>query len=84
MFGANAPAQTWHTTFMHANLGPPIGFVPVNPASPLFSQGNGQTVKQKGKPGPPHRPGPGGGGGGGGGGGHQHCPKHAPFCPPTG
>jgi membrane peptidoglycan carboxypeptidase len=83
MFGANAPAQTWHTTFMHANLGPPIGFVPVNPASPLFSQGNGQTVKQKGKPGPPHRPGPGGGGGGGGGGGPHHCPKHVPFCPPT-
>src|SRR5204863_4327885 len=89
MFGANAPAQTWHSTFMHADLGPPLGFVPVNPASPLFRLGNGQSVKQKSGPKPHHRgggpgPGPGGGGGGGGGGHHgHHCPKHFPFCPPT-
>jgi membrane peptidoglycan carboxypeptidase len=80
MFGANAPAQTWHTTFMHSDLGPPLNFVAVDPASPLFSLGNGQTVKQKNKP----RPHPGPGPGGGGGGGHHHCPKHIPFCPPTG
>lgn len=82
MFGANAPAQTWHMTFMNSNLGPPLGFVAVDPASPLFRLGNGQTVKQKGKPGPHH--GGGGPGGGGGGGGHHHCPKRFPFCPPTG
>jgi len=82
MFGANAPAQTWHTTFINSDLGQPLGFVPVDPASPLFRLGNGQTVKQKGKP-RPHRGGGQGGGGGGGGGGH-HCPKHFPFCPPSG
>jgi membrane peptidoglycan carboxypeptidase len=82
MFGANAPAQTWHMTFMHSRLGPPLGFVPVDPASPLFRLGNGQSVKQKGHPGPHHHhhgPGPGPGGGHHGG----HCPKHFPFCPPT-
>ena len=81
MFGANAPAQTWQMTFEHSDLGPPTGFVPVNPASLLFSRGNGQGVRQH--PAPPHHGGgPGPGGGGGGGGGH-HCPKHAPLCPPT-
>jgi membrane peptidoglycan carboxypeptidase len=79
MFGANAPAQTWQMTFEHSDLGPPIGFVPVNPGSLLFSHGNGQGVRQH--PAPPHHGGgPGPGGGGGGGGGHP-CPKHAPFCP---
>ena len=84
MFGANAPAQTWHTTFMHADLGPPINFVPVNPASPLFSHGQRTDREAEGQARTTTRPGPGGGGGGGGGGGHHHCPKHVPFCPPTG
>jgi membrane peptidoglycan carboxypeptidase len=70
MFGADAPAHTWQMTFLNAALGPPLAFVPVNPASPLFSMGNGQVVN---KP-KPNNPGPGkpkpGGGGGGGGGGH--------------
>jgi membrane peptidoglycan carboxypeptidase len=61
MFGANAPAQTWQMTFLHASLGPPVDFVPPDPASPLFSLGNGQVVAQPKKP-------RGGGGGGGGGG----------------
>ena len=83
MFGANAPAQTWQLTFEHAVLGPPIGFVPVNPASPLFSMGNGQNVAQHPKTGGGRGgggTGPGGGQGGGQGGGN--CPKHAPICPP--
>jgi membrane peptidoglycan carboxypeptidase len=83
MFGAQAPAQTWQMTFEHSILGPVVGFVPPDPTSQLFSLGNGQTVKQKPKPG--GRPTPGGGGGGGGGGGpnpnptNSHCPTF-PFC----
>ena len=46
MFGANAPATTWHMTFDHANLGPVTSFVPVSASSPFNSQGNGQTVAQ--------------------------------------
>jgi membrane peptidoglycan carboxypeptidase len=70
MFGANAPASTWHMTFDHAALGKVTYFVPVPADSPFFSQGNGQSVpqpskkKKKGK-----GPGNGGGGNGGGGGG---------------
>jgi membrane peptidoglycan carboxypeptidase len=70
MFGANAPASTWHMTFDHADLGPVTYFVPVPADSPFFSKGNGQTVPQ-----PPkkhgHGNGGGGGGGGNGGGGHN-------------
>ena len=59
MFGANAPASTWHMTFDHANLGPVTYFVPVPADSPFNSMGNGQVVVQPKK-------GKGGGGGGGG------------------
>jgi membrane peptidoglycan carboxypeptidase len=64
MFGANAPATTWHMTFDHANLAGSQDFAPVSPSSELWSQGNGQTVKL-----PPKKSGKGGKGGGGGGGG---------------
>jgi len=77
MYGANAPGQTWQMTFERAALGPPLGFVPPDPNSPLFSQGNGQSVKQP-------NPNPGGGNPGGGGPpGHHggHCPKFLPICP---
>ncbi len=95
MFGDNAPGQTWQNTFLHAALGPPVGFVPVPPTSPLFRMGNGQSApKPKPKPGHHPAPGPGSGGGpgpgggpghGGGGGRHQgNCPKRFPFCPPSG
>jgi membrane peptidoglycan carboxypeptidase len=46
MFGANAPATTWHMTFDHANLGSATSFVPVSASSPFNSQGNGQSVAQ--------------------------------------
>lgn len=46
MFGANAPASTWHMTFDHANLGRNQNFVPVPGDSPFNSQGNGQVVQQ--------------------------------------
>ncbi|MDR2987244.1 MAG: transglycosylase domain-containing protein, partial [Nocardiopsaceae bacterium] len=78
MFGDNAPGQTWQESFTHASLGPPEAFVPVPSSSSLFRMGNGQNPPKPPKP--KHQ---GGGGGGGGGGGH-HCPKHAPFCPPSG
>jgi membrane peptidoglycan carboxypeptidase len=81
MFGANAPAQTWQMTFEHAVLGPPVGFAPVSPASPLFSMGNGQVVAHPKSGGGGHGGG-GRGGGGGGGGGGGNCPKHRPICPP--
>jgi membrane peptidoglycan carboxypeptidase len=81
MFGDNAPGQTWQNTFLHAALGPPVGFVPVPSTSPLFRKGNGQSAP-KPKPPPGHRPGPAPRGGGGG--HHGHCPKRVPFCPPTG
>jgi membrane peptidoglycan carboxypeptidase len=73
MFGANAPASTWHMTFDHADLGPVTDFVPVPADSPFNGQGNGQIVQQqkskgkgkggKGGPGggPTTGPGPGGG-----------------------
>jgi membrane peptidoglycan carboxypeptidase len=65
MFGADAPASTWHMTFDHANLGPVAYFVPVAADSPFNSMGNGQVVKQPKKGG---KGGKGGGGGRGGGG----------------
>ncbi len=60
MFGANAPASTWHMTFDHANLGGSYDFGQVSPTSVLWSQGNGMYVKQ------PPQPKKGGGGTGGG------------------
>jgi membrane peptidoglycan carboxypeptidase len=62
MFGANAPASTWHMTFDHADLGPVTDFVSVPGDSPFNGQGNGQTVVQQ-------KSGKGGKGGTGGGGG---------------
>ena len=46
MFGANAPASTWHMTFDHASLGPVTYFVSVSADSPFNSKGNGQVVVQ--------------------------------------
>ena len=66
MFGANAPASTWHMTFDSANLGSASYFTPVPADSPFNSQGNGQVVVQKK---PPKNGGGGGNGGGGNGGG---------------
>ena len=63
MFGANAPATTWHMTFDHADLSKSGDFQPVPQDSSLWSQGDGQTVKQ------PKKPGKGGHGGGNNGGG---------------
>ncbi|MBO0819525.1 MAG: hypothetical protein J2P26_01595, partial [Nocardiopsaceae bacterium] len=53
MFGANAPAMTWHMAFDHANLhgARPFGTVPKS--SKLWSEGAGQS-------GPPPKPGKGG------------------------
>jgi membrane peptidoglycan carboxypeptidase len=71
MFGADAPAWTWHMTFDHANLGPVSYFVPVPPDSPFMNGGDGQTVTQpKKKKGNGNGGGNGGGGGGNGGGGN--------------
>jgi membrane peptidoglycan carboxypeptidase len=64
MFGAMAPASTWHMTFDHANLGPVTYFVPVPADSPFNSQGNGQVVVQPKQP----KSGKGGGNGNGNGG----------------
>jgi membrane peptidoglycan carboxypeptidase len=50
MFGADAPGHTWQLTFEHANLGSDAGFVALSPSSQLFRMGNGQAVKQPGKP----------------------------------
>ena len=68
MFGANAPGSTWHMTFDHANLSGSHDFGQVSPYSELWSQGNGQVVKQPPKP-KPSKGGNGGGGGGNGNGG---------------
>ena len=65
MFGADAPASTWHMTFDNADLGPVTYFVPVPGDSPFNSKGNGQAVIQ-----PPSPKGGGGNGGGNGGGGN--------------
>jgi membrane peptidoglycan carboxypeptidase len=78
MFGDNAPGAIWQMTFLHAALGPALGFVPLSPSSPLFSKGSGQNVnKSSGGGGGRH-------GGGGGGGGHGHCPPRLPVCLPLG
>jgi membrane peptidoglycan carboxypeptidase len=69
MFGANAPASTWHMTFDHADLGPVTYFVPVPADSPFNSQGNGQVVVQPKKSGGTGGGGAGNGGNGGGNGG---------------
>jgi membrane peptidoglycan carboxypeptidase len=72
MFGADAPGQTWHMTFDHANLYGAEDFPQLSPDSSLWSGGNGQVVKQPPKPKKPkptNSGGPGGGGNGGGGNG---------------
>jgi hypothetical protein len=61
MFGAMAPASTWHMTFDYANLGYARNFGTVSPSSQLWTMGDGQTVVQ------PRKSGNGGGGHGGGG-----------------
>ena len=75
MFGADAPGHTWQLTFEHANLGSDAGFVSVFPDSPLFSKGNGQVVKQPGKPKGKGK-GKGKGGNGGGGNNTTSCVLH--------
>jgi membrane peptidoglycan carboxypeptidase len=65
MFGADAPANTWHMTFENANLKGSQDFTAVSSASDLWSKGNGQVVVQPAKP----KKGKGGGGTGGTGGG---------------
>ena len=50
MFGANAPASTWHMTFDHANLGPVTSFASVPADSPFNSMGDGQVVAQPAQP----------------------------------
>lgn len=64
MFGANAPAWTWHMTFDHANLSGAQDFAYPSGASGFWSQGDGQQVKQ-----PPKKKGGNGGNGGNGNGG---------------
>ena len=78
MFGADAPASTWHMTFDHANLGPVTSFVPVPFDSPFNSLGNGQVVKQ-----PKNGNGGGGNGGGNGGGGNGGGPRGGPSPGPA-
>jgi membrane peptidoglycan carboxypeptidase len=79
MFGDNAPAATWQLTFLHADLGPPVGFGTVPGDSIFFSLGSGVTA-----PKPPKPPKPAGGGGHGGHGprGGQP-PVGQPPVPPT-
>jgi membrane peptidoglycan carboxypeptidase len=78
MFGDDAPGATWQMTFLHAQLGPPVGFVPVPPGSPFYSSGDGQISAN-----PPKKNNGGGGGhhggGGGGGGGNGGGPPHPHF-----
>jgi membrane peptidoglycan carboxypeptidase len=50
MFGAMAPASTWHMTFDHADLTGSEDFQPVPQGSSLWNAGDGQTVKQPKKP----------------------------------
>jgi hypothetical protein len=69
MYGSMAPGQTWQVSFLHANLDPAApGFVPVDPASPLFSLGTGLVAPHPPKPTPSSSANDGGGGNGGGGG----------------
>jgi membrane peptidoglycan carboxypeptidase len=82
MFGADAPAHTWHMTFVNANLANPApGFVMNDIPGVLWSMGTGVNnpapPKKPGKPGKPGNGGGGGGGGGnGGGGGGGGPPTH--------
>jgi hypothetical protein len=74
MYGSMAPGHTWQMTFEQALQGVPVrDFVPVPPSSPLFSLGNGQSVRKPPSPSPPHHH---HGGNvpptGGGGHGHHH------------
>jgi membrane peptidoglycan carboxypeptidase len=69
MFGANAPASTWHMTFDHAALGKVTYFVPVPADSGFLKEGNGQVVAQPKAKKKGHGNGGGGGGNGNGGGG---------------
>jgi hypothetical protein len=69
MFGANAPASTWHMTFDHADLAGSSNFEPVPPGSSLWNAGTGQAVKQPKKPGKTGKNSNGGGNGGNGGNG---------------
>ena len=66
MYGSMAPGQIWQMSFLHAPLGPPVGFVPVSPSSELYSMGTGIAPTKVSKPKPPHNGGGGNGGGGGG------------------
>ncbi len=57
MYGSMAPGETWQLTFEHANLANPApGFVPPDPASPLFSMGNGMVSATQPSPKPTHGP----------------------------
>ena len=52
MFGANAPASTWHMTFDNANLSGSQAFAQVSPYSSLWSQGDGtgrQAAAEEGR-----------------------------------
>jgi membrane peptidoglycan carboxypeptidase len=67
MYGSMAPGNTWQVSFLHASLDPSApSFVPVDPASPLFSLGDGLVAPH---PKPTDSPTPGAGNGGGRGGG---------------
>jgi membrane peptidoglycan carboxypeptidase len=67
MYGSMAPGNTWQISFLHANLDPSApSFVPVDPASPLWSLGDGLVAPH---PKATATPTPGGGRRGGGGGG---------------
>ena len=62
MYGDNAPGATWEETFLHAALGPDVGFG--YPPASFFSLGNGLGPPVVSKP--KHKKGPGSGGGTGG------------------
>ena len=80
MFGANAPASTWHMTFDHANLGPVTSFVSVPADSPFNSLGDGQVVAQPKKSGGTTAEGGNGGGNNGGGNGSGNGKKSGRWC----
>ncbi len=66
MYGANAPATTWHMSFDSANLSGSGAFPTSSIPAELFSMGNGQTPKAPPKKTPPGK-GPTTGAGGNGG-----------------
>jgi membrane peptidoglycan carboxypeptidase len=79
MFGADAPASTWHMTFDHADLSGSVDFPVVPAGSGLWRLGTGQTVKQPAKKKTTKKTtGNGGNGGNGGGGGNNGSPVTAP------